>query len=137
MLIGLILFCVIAFFLNSSGAFKPVAKDLDHLLQVIVIILAAVGFFVGNNYFKKKVLKQAQEPQTPQDKMSIYRHASIIQWALLEGPAIFAIISFLLTGNFAFLALAATLMILFALAFPARQKIMLLLSLTETDLENL
>lgn len=137
MLIGLILFCAIAFFLHNSGAFEPVAKDLDHPLQVIVIILAAAGFFIGNNYFKRKVLQQAQEPQIPQDKMAIYRHASIIQWALLEGPAIFAVISFVLTGNFAFLALAATVLILFTLAFPARQKIMMLLSLTETDLENL
>lgn len=137
MLIGMLLFGVIAFFLNNSGAFEPVAKDLDHPLQVIVIILAAAGFFIGNNYFKRKVLQQAQELQIPQDKMAIYRHASIIQWALLEGPAIFAVISFALTGNFAFLALAATVVILFALAFPARHKIMLLLSLTETDLENL
>lgn len=137
MLIGMVIFCVIAFFLNNAGTIEPIAKDLDHPLQVIVITLAAAGFFIGNNYFRKKVLQEAQVLQLPRQKVALYRHASIVQWALLEGPAIFSIISFLITGNFAFLALAATVMLLFAMAFPAKHKMALLLSLTENDVEDL
>lgn len=137
MLIGLIVFCIIGFLMNSSGAFEPIAKELDHVLQVVVILLATAGFFIGNNYFKRKVLQQAQELQTAHEKLSLYRHAAIIQWTLLEGPAIVAIISFLLTGNYAFLALAATILLLFAMAFPAKQKILLLLSITENEWQNL
>jgi len=137
MLIGLIVFCIIGIFLNSSGAFEPKAKELDHALQIVVILLAAAGFFIGNNYFKRKVLQQAQELQTAQEKLALYRHAAIIQWALLEGPAIVAIISFLFTGNYAFLALAVTILLLFAMASPAKHKILLLLSITENEWENL
>jgi len=70
-------------------------------------------------------------------KFEVYRAASLVQWALLEGPAIFCLICFFLTGNYAFLGLALVLIILFFLLGPTRTKIAFQLGLSEDERDSL
>ncbi len=71
------------------------------------------------------------------EKFEQYRAASILQWALIEGPALFSIVGFFLTGNYAFLALLLAIIFLFAMTAPSKLKIQLQLQLNEADLEEL
>ena len=71
------------------------------------------------------------------ERFAVYRSACILQWALIEGPCLFCIIGFFLTGNYAFMALAGVLIILFAMQSPTKAKVMLHLNLSEQEIEEL
>ena len=137
MLAGQILFSAVCGYLVYAGIISPSAKELDKVLQVVAIALSVAGVFAGMSVFKKRLL-QIRDMQTGiNEKFSAYRSACIIQWALLEGPVIFIIISFFLTGNYAFPALAIVLIFLFALQAPSKLKIALQLQVSEAELEDL
>ena len=137
LLLGLVLFAAIAFYLNYSGNFIAGLKSYDQPLQVIAITLSFGGFFIGSLLFKKKMQQLKDSSPELRVKLSTYRSAAIMQWALLECPALFAIICFLLVGNYAFLALAVVFIILFAVTAPNKTKMMLLLQLTEEEINEL
>lgn len=134
MLLGMILFGGIAFFLHYSGNFPPSLQQYDQLLQVVAVVLAAAGFFTGNRLFSKKIFQLRESAAGLDVKLELYRSASLIQWALLEAPALFAIICFLLTENYSFLALAGALIILFVINTPAKIKMAMLLQVPEDEI---
>lgn len=137
MLIGQLLFAGIAFYLVYSKTFTNEFQYLNQILQVIALVFSAAGFYIGSLLFKKKLL-QARETLTDiKDKWTLYRAACMIQWALLEAPCIFVIICFLLTGNYAFLALAVSLIVLFAMMAPTKLKIVFQLQMSETEIAEL
>jgi hypothetical protein len=134
MLLGIVLFSAVAFFLNYSGNFSPALQEYDQVLQVISIVLAVTGFFLGNFFFKKKIFQLRQSADDLQTKQFAFYAASILQWALIEGPALFAVICFLLVGNYAFLALAIVLMLLFVVNAPTKIKMAMLLQMNEEEI---
>lgn len=137
MLLGQVIFLAIAMFLKLTDSFPADLHELDKTLQVVAIVLCLGGFFIGSSLFKRKI-QQAVDTYPPDitQKAAAYRSASIVQWALLEGPSLFCIVCFLLVGNYAFAALAIALMLLFALTAPVKLKIMLQLRLSEQEMEQ-
>jgi hypothetical protein len=137
LLMGQILFAAVCFYLVYTNTMLSAAKELEKFLQVAALILVAAGTYAGMAIFKKK-LQQIRDIQTDaKEKFAIYRSACIIQWALLEGPSLFCIICFFLTGNYAFLALAIVVMFLFVMMAPSKTKILLQLQISEAELEDL
>lgn len=70
--------------------------------------IAGVLFFIiwgifGGKFIFNVQLKSAKEKNTLIDKLISYRSALIIKYALLEAPAIFSMVSYLLTGEKLFL----------------------------------
>jgi hypothetical protein len=136
MLVGLIVFAAIAFLLVYTNKFTPSLADMDHVFQVIAVAISFAGFFVGSALSKKKIQEARDSSGDIKTKAGAYRSAGILQWALLEVPCILCIISFLLVGNYAFLALAAAIMCWFALNGPSKIKAMMLLRLSEEEMES-
>jgi hypothetical protein len=138
MFIGQILFLVVLFFLvNNKMVSQPLAKY-DKIFQVIAIAFSAIAFFAGNALFKKKLLAVRDNVgSTVQEKFEKYRPACMIQWALLEGAVLFCGICFFLTGNFAFLALAGVLLLLFMMQMPDKNKMALQLGLNMAEVDEL
>lgn len=136
MLLGLVLLAAIAFFLQYTGYWPPALAEQDQLLQLLAIAFSFAGVFAGATIFKKRVYQLRHSQQTIHEKALAYRSTCILQWALLEGPALFCIVCFMLTGNLAFLCLAMAIMLWFALTHPSKMKIMLLLRLRETEMES-
>ena len=137
LMMGQILFASVCIYLIYSNAVLPLANDLDKILQVVALALTAGGIFAGMTLFKKKLM-QIREMQTgAKEKFDLYRSACIIQWALLEGPSIFCIICFFITGNYAFLALVLVVLFLFAMTAPSKVKILLQLQISESELDDL
>lgn len=136
LLFGQIIFASIVLFLKYTDDLPPDLKKLDQALQVIAILLSVGGFFIGSSIFKRKIQQVMDTFPDIKAKAKAYRSACILQWALLEGPSLFCIICFFLVGNYAFLALAAVLMLLFALLAPVKLKIMLQLKISEAEMEN-
>ena len=137
LLMGQILFAAACIYIVYTKTILPPAKELDRILQVAALIITIAGVYAGMTIFKKKLVVIREMQTGNKEKFSLYRSASIVQWALLEGPSIFCIISFLLTGNYAFLALAAGIIFLFILMGPSKVKMITHLQIDESELEDL
>ena len=134
---GQILFAAVCIYLIYSKTILPSANELDKILQVVALIVTTGGVFAGISFFKKQLL-QIREMQTgAKEKFDQYRKACIGQWALLEGPSIFCIICYFITANYAFLGLVLILLFLFAMMAPSKQKILLQLQISESELDDL
>ena len=92
---------------------------------------------VNHFLFKKKLAEARAAITGAKEKMAIYRQACIIKWAMIEGASLFSIICFLLTRNYAFLVLAAVLILLFAMMAPSKLKIIIQLQISEAEIETL
>lgn len=138
LLVGQLLFLGIMFYLGYSKRTIPPLAEQDKVFQVIAIIFAAIAFFAGISLFKKKVTALKDDLNiTTKEKFEKYRSACIIQWALLEGACLFCGICFFLTGNYAFLALAGMLLLLFIMQAPSKDKMALQLGLSIADIDAL
>lgn len=137
LLAGQIIFAFVCFYLVFTKALEFYLQDMDRILQVIAIVFSATGFFAGNFLFKKRLLEARELSSGLNEKFAIYRSGCIIQWALLEGPGIFCIICFFLTGNYAFITLAAVIILLFTILAPSKIKIALLLGVSEEAITEL
>jgi ABC-type multidrug transport system fused ATPase/permease subunit len=134
---GVILFASVCAYLIYSKTILPATKELDKILQVVALVLTAVSIFAGMNIFKKKITQIREMETAAKEKFDIYRSACIIQWALLEGPSLFCIACFFLTGNYAFLVLALVTLFFFAMAAPTKIKVLMQLQISESDLDVL
>lgn len=132
---GLIVFAVVAFFLVYKGLFQQGLQAYDRELQLAAILFCFGGFYLGSAIFKKRMRLLREAETSVANKLNGYRSAAIIQWALLEGPALFSLLCFLMVGNYAFLVLAIVFIIFFAIIGPNKTKIMILLGLSETAMD--
>jgi hypothetical protein len=137
LLAGLLLFAAVCIYIVYAKIQVSPLPEMDRTFQVVAIALAAGGFFAGTALFKKKLLQARALQAGVKEKFAIYRSACIIQWALIEGPCLFCIICFFCTGNYAFIALAVVLILLFAMLAPSKVKIALQLALSVVELEEL
>ena len=134
---GQILFAAVCIYLTYTKTIDSPAKDLDRVLQVAALVITAAGIFAGMSFFKNKLLHLRGMQTSTKEKFNQYRSACIVQWALLEGPSIFCIICFFLTGNYAFLALMVVVLFLFAITAPSKLKVQLQLQISEAELDEL
>lgn len=137
MMAGQLLFAACCIFLYTSGSITVIAPEMDRPLQIAAVLLAAVGFFASTAIFKKRMQAARDGGGTAKEKFESYRAACLLQWALLEGPGLFCIIAFFLTGNYAFLALTGLLVLLMAMTGPSKEKIQLQLGLSEQEISEL
>ena len=130
-MLGIVLFLVI------EKKMPPADRSLDKILQVTALAVTFGGVYGAIITAKKRLLQINSSDMSLAEKADQYRITNIIQWALLEGASLFSIICFLLTGNYAFGALAAVLIAFFVLLGPSRLKIMLQLQLTDQEVDSL
>jgi hypothetical protein len=134
MLAGQLIFIGIVAWLVYTGRVTT-SSSLDRPLQLLCLVLAAAGF-LGGNWQMKQQLKKVTATDTLTARATTYKQACLQQWAMLQAPSMMCTVSFLLTGNVAFLFLAATLVFLFTQAAPHRLKVMLFLNVREEELER-
>lgn len=138
MFFGQLVFLAVLFFLVYRKSVSAPLAAQDKICQVIAIVFSALAFFAGNELFKRRLtaIKDGIDSAV-KEKFDKYRSACIIQWALLEGAVLFCGICFFLVGNYAFLALAAVLALLFMMQMPDKNKMALQLGLSAADVEEL
>ncbi|WP_179412133.1 hypothetical protein HDF19_02510 [Mucilaginibacter sp. E4BP6] len=93
-----------------------------------VSLLLAIGGFTASVFLFKKQLVKAKKQFTLKEKITLYQSALIQRFALLEGPAMFAVVSYELSRNLYFLIIAGLLILYFISIRPTKDKI-------ETDLD--
>lgn len=138
MLFGQVFFIAIVIYLVYAKHISPPMQAQDKELQVIALLFTAAAIFGGGRLFKKKLAEVQDESLTVlKERLTKYRAACIIQWALLEAAVLLCGTCFLLTGNYAFLALAAVPLFVFAMRAPVKEKIAGHLQVNSGELDEL
>jgi hypothetical protein len=137
MLIMQLVFLGIVVGLVAGGLVAPSQKNLNNTLQIVAVVLAAGCYLLGTWQYKQKLLRIRESSLPPQQKWERIRMASIMLWAMLEAPTLFCIISFFLTGNYAFIGLVIALLFLFFIFGVNKQKLLLFLNMNEQEVEEL
>ena len=137
MLIGMTMFSAIAvFIIVSRGPLRPHDASLERTLQVVALVVAVGAVAAGFMLFNNK-LSGIQAIGDVKERMAAYRGAAIVRWALIEGPVLLSAICFMMTGNYAFLALAIALILVFAAVRPSKAMVVYQLQLTGTEIAEL
>ena len=117
---GLLLFGTTAFFITENKGVKMSPAD-DPFFYVAPLLVIAGGIS-GAFLFKMAVSKLANI-QTLKEKLQGYQTALILRAALSEGPSLFAIVCFLLTGNSFYLIIAGLNVLYFVSFIPTKSKL--------------
>lgn len=94
----------------------------------IVPVFAISGIFLGNLLFKQ-MMATAMKSDGLRTKLVRFQTASLIKYALIEGPALLGAVAFLNTGNLTYLYIAGVLILFLYLLRPTKEKIELGLQL--------
>jgi hypothetical protein len=121
MLMGQLIFGVLAFYLQLNDQ-KTINIETLKLFQYIALALAIIGVGVSVfiNNFRLRSIKEKKDISA---KLGAYRINFMIKMAFIEMPVLFAIISYLITGNTFFLMLGGALALVFLLYFPTKNRI--------------
>ncbi|HEY9003973.1 MAG TPA: hypothetical protein VIM89_21630 [Mucilaginibacter sp.] len=114
------LFAIAAFAQTTRMYFG--VMNMDDQFVFIAPVLALGGFFGGYLIFKKQkyVLR---EKENIQEKLTGYQSILITRFILIQGPAVFAIVAYILSGNIFFLFLTGLMSAYFIFIRPTREKI--------------
>lgn len=127
------LFALILILALVSGR-RGVDASLDRTLQAVSVVLSVGVIWIGFNLFKRKLLAARNSTEAGPVRLSLFRIAYIRWWAMIGAPGLLAAVFCLLTGNYAFIALAAFHAILLFLFRPRKANVVVLLRLTEQDI---
>ena len=136
LLLGVLLFGIISIYIRHLRKLQGVSSSTDKILQVAVLLVAALAIWIGFSIFNKRISNMAFGLSV-QEKMKVYLAAALTRWALIEAPAFFAMVGFLITGNFAFFALGLTILLVLGMVGPSKINIAHQLQLTEKEMTEL
>ncbi|TMU50916.1 hypothetical protein [Flagellimonas algicola] len=130
LLAGPFLFGVVAYY-QTENAFLDYTNTEDVFLFGVPIF-AVTGIFVGNLLFKQ-MMTAAMKTDGLRPKLARFQTASLVKYALIEGPALIGTIAFLNTGNLTYLYISGVLILFLYLLRPTKEKIELGLDLKGDD----
>jgi hypothetical protein len=121
---GAVIFSIIVFIINKiQGHLMPEAEQYATLFLYIVSIVAAVCLIIAMRTYKKGVAVAKESLIPLQDKLNLYRTTLVRYIALCEGPAIFSIVAFFVTGNYYLFVITAIMIAAMLAKAPTRQRV--------------
>lgn len=123
---GLLLFTLFAYFQN--GKFEA-NMDQEDLFIYLVPLTAATGYFASKFLFLK-LLQAVKMDENLRIKLGKYQSASLIKYALIEGPAFLALFAYYGNGSALYLVIAISLMTYLFVQRPTATKLIKELPLT-------
>ncbi len=106
--------------------------ELGNTLNYLVPVWAVLVLFAGNAMYRRRTLEiQEDNSSSVEYKLGKYRETLIISWAMIEGVALFTIVSYMLVGNYLFLLLFALLFLVLLTKRPTIER-----TLSDTQLPN-
>ncbi|MEO6488498.1 MAG: hypothetical protein ABIO04_01045 [Ferruginibacter sp.] len=136
LLAGQILFILIAVYLITKNLFTVSKPELENIFMPVLVIVAFICIISGNRIYKARV-SRLKDVNPIASKFVEYRAVTLLRWALLEAPCLFAIICYLLTSNFLFLVVAALLLFIFVSTAPIKNKVASEMGITSEELDKI
>lgn len=135
LLAGMIFFSLVALFLFYNGL-EPIDVELSRAFTYIIPIFVVSGYATSHLLFRNR-MGVARAAKDLTEKLTHYRAALIVRLALLEGPAFFAIVAYMLTSELIFLGWAAIIIVYFITLWPTPAKIVADLALNYNEQHEL
>lgn len=130
MLVGQILFALISYFVLKPELTAD--QDMANLMLYLVPAMA-IGAIIGSRLLFNQQIAAISSSTSLGEKLSQYRAASILRYALLEGAGLFALVSYLITGNIIFIGIALGVILFFLQFTPSINRVINELSLAGAD----
>lgn len=128
-----VLFAITIYFVADKTALFDEATS--KIVETAAALFTLVSVLTGFTLFKKKVQVLKDDVAiSVEEKLEQYKTFSIIKFAMLEAPSLFAVLAFFLTGNIYFMFLAILLIIVFAAQRPTVPLIIHHLAVSREDL---
>ena len=117
LLAGIMMFALLAYFFPNG---QEVGKN-ENLLSILTYVVPTFAVFeiFLSRFMYSKFILQIQNNATLLEKISKYRTAKIISWALLEGAALFSVVAFIITRSVFFFVVLFVIIIAFILSKPS------------------
>ena len=132
LLTGMLIIGGVFVFLNMEGQSGDDIHSLNNILQYIVPIII-LGGILGGLMISRNRLKSIKEKQNVKEKLGDYRAVFILRLALLEGPAMMALIVYFLTGNYLYLVYTGLVIVVYLAYIPSKSKIANELELSQSE----
>lgn len=129
-----VIFAITIYFVadKNSSLFN---EETSKIVETVAALFTLTSVFTGFMLFKKKVqILKDDVVISVAEKLQQYSTSSIIKFAMLEAPSLFAVLAFFLTGNIYFIYLAIILIVVFAAQRPTVPLIIHHLGVTREDL---
>lgn len=120
LVMGVSLFAVVTYMITENQKFSI---DYSGDFMFFVVPLMGIAGIMAGNFFYGNTLKGLAAKDTLKEKLSGFQTASIIKYALLEGPALFGIVAFMNEGNQYFLSISLFLIGWLLMQRPTRDKV--------------
>jgi hypothetical protein len=137
LLVGMAMFDIVSLIIVLQGVPVIADESLQRNLQVGCVLLSALLLVGGFRIFKKKIFAARNSPEAGEKRMDMYRAACIMWWAMIEAPGIVAGIGFIISGNFAFFALAVFHLLAMLVFAPRKANIIMFLNLNSNEVAKL
>lgn len=123
---------VIYFFVNAEEAAITGVKATGQSWIYIIGGLTIIGVLMSAQLFSLKI-KALREVKDLQEKLSGYRTALILRYALLEVPSLLAIVGYLLTNNLLLLVFSGLITLLLIIYRPTKERLITDLDLSPSE----
>ncbi|AXG70384.1 hypothetical protein KORDIASMS9_02623 [Kordia sp. SMS9] len=117
---GLTLFAGVILYLDRDKL--NFAFDTEDTLLLIFPIIA-ISALSASKIVVKQLLEKAKKTEDLKKMLPQYQTACIVKYVLIEGPAMFGIIFFMITSNAAFVAISGALIAFLMLQRPTKSKV--------------
>ena len=118
---GMLLFFIVIIVLIQD---KEILSDnkIGNIFRMIVPVFGLIMMFISRMIYNQMISK-ADAGDSLIQKISGYRTAKIVSWAMIEGSCIFALVATLLTSNYLYVAVFIFLFGYFFLMKPSKESL--------------
>jgi hypothetical protein len=133
--LGVSLFLGISYYLVfTSGKFIKDEIQFKEIMMYILFFMGSVGFYLSHFIFQKKINQIQTSNETLKYKLTAFRSAHIVRLAMIEGPALLAIVCYLLFADQNLLLFAVASIGFMVYIIPSKST--LLRHIGESDVDN-
>jgi len=118
---GLLIFFIVLMVL-IQGKHSSTAKEVDTIFTIIVPVFGLMMMFISRMIYNQ-MLAKFDVNVALQQKITNYRTAKIISWAIIEGACFFALVATMLTSNYLYVAVFVFLFGYFFLMKPSKESL--------------
>lgn len=131
---GLVAFGAVSYFYGVGfvGQFEVHGDPFIYIIPMV----AMLGYF-GSKILFKKQLETIEKSDSLASKLAKYQTASIVKYALIEGPTILALVIFMDNGYTLYFSIAICLVLYLAVQRPTKDKLIQDLDLNTTEQREL
>ena len=106
---GTLLFSIVALLINKTqGPFSKEIRGYHNIFLGISIGIAVICFVIARRSYNKGIAIAKDSLISLPDKLNKYLATLLMYIALCEGPAVFGVVLFLITGNYFMLIITVT-----------------------------